>query len=435
MPKFDYVALDSAGKEKRGTVEASNENEVIGMLREKGVFPTSIAPEGKAAKPKKARGGAKAKTPKRGGARTQKKKSSLDMEIHLPKFMQRVKAKHLATFTRQLATLVDAGLPLVRGLKVLERQEKSPVLKDSLAEMSDTIQSGSTFAESLAAHPRIFNKLFVNMVKAGEVGGVLDKVLVRLAEFMEKAEKIKGKIKSAMAYPVVVTIVAVLIVSFLMIRIIPQFEEIFTDLPGGNGKLPALTQWVLNISRLMTEKFLLVVAVIAGLIALFLFVKRIPACKYYIDKFKLSMPVFGNLVNKTTIARFSRTLGTLMNAGVPVLQSLNIVKDTTDNEVVAQAIGSVHDAVKEGENMAPPIEATRVFPPIVVSMVEVGEETGELPEMLLKVADAYDEEVDNAVSALTSVIEPILIVGLAIVIGTIVIALFLPMIEMIGNMG
>ncbi|HMP74013.1 MAG TPA: type II secretion system F family protein [Kiritimatiellia bacterium] len=422
MPKFTYIALDARGQETRGEMEAENQTAALSKIREKGMFPTSVsevAAGRSGAATKKGKGG------KSGGA--------LKKEIKMPRLFASVKPKELMVFTRQLATLVDAGLPLVRCLQVLERQEKNPLLKDALTGMADSIQSGSTFAEALAQNPKIFNKLYINMAKAGEVGGVLDQVLIRLAEFMEKAQKIKNKVVSAMVYPLVVMILAFVIVTFLMVVIIPKFQDIFAELLQGQP-LPALTLFVMNISNTMTTQL---PAVIVGVILLIIglkFAAKTKAGSLLLDRLKLNAPVFGTLVRKTVIGRFSRTLGTLMSSGVPVLQALNIVRDTSGNEVIAKAVNSIHDAVKEGENMAPPIEATGVFPPMVVSMVQVGEETGELPEMLMKVADNYDDEVDNAVAGLTSVIEPLLIVFLAIVVGAIVIALFLPLISIIGNL-
>jgi type IV pilus assembly protein PilC len=435
MPKFKYVALDSRGKESQGEIDAENQTAAITRIREKGLFPTSVAEAGAA--PAKAR---KAAGPKAGSGGL---KANININIRMPAFLSKVKPKQLMIFTRQLATLVDAGLPLVRCLEVLERQERNPALKRALAEMSDSIRSGSTFAESLAQHPKIFNKLYVNMGKAGEVGGVLDKVLLRLADFMEKAQRIKSKVASAMVYPIVVMTMAVLIVSGLMVFIIPRFQEIFSELLQGQP-LPALTRFIMGVSSGMVgmvdlgfmriPKILVVVAAVVALVFAVRALSKVKAGAYLVDHFKLRMPIFGVLVRKTAIARFTRTLGTLMSSGVPVLQALNIVRDTAGNEVIARAVAQVHDAVKEGENMTPPIEATRIFPPMVVSMVQVGEETGELPEMLMKIADAYEEEVDNTVAGLTSVLEPLLIVFLAVIVGTIVVSLFMPLFSIIGKL-
>jgi type IV pilus assembly protein PilC len=435
MPKYNFIALDARGRESQGEIEADNQTMALARIRERGLFPTSVTEAG--AKTRKAPPG------KRSGAKSSSSALNMDIELRLPTFLMSVKPKELMVFTRQLATLVDAGLPLVRSLEVLGKQERNPLLRKAIKEMAESIQSGSTFAEALAQHPRIFNKLYVNMAKAGEVGGVLDKVLLRLAEFMEKAQKIKNKVRSAMVYPIVVMVMAVGILTFLMVFIIPKFKEIFAELLEGQA-LPALTEFVLGVSAavagmvdlgfIRVPGLLLVIVGVFVLVSILKLVAKTHTGAYFIDKLKFNMPIFGVLVKKTAIGRFTRTLGTLMSSGVPVLQALNIVRDTAGNEVLARAVSSVHDAVKEGENMAPPIEATKVFPPMVISMVQVGEETGELPEMLLKIADNYDDEVDNAVAGLTSVIEPILIVFLALVVGTIVIALFLPLISIIGKL-
>jgi len=424
MPKYSYVALDARGSETKGEIDADNQNAALSKIREKGLFPTSVSESSASSRPGKTGKSSRGKTSSGSG---------LKKEIKMPVLFSRVKTKELMVFTRQLATLVDAGLPLVRSMQVLEKQEKNPAMKKALTEMADSIQSGSTFAEALAQHPKIFNKLYVNMAKAGEVGGVLDTVLIRLAEFMEKAQKIKNKVVSAMVYPMVVMCMALGILTFLMIVIIPKFKEIFSELLSGQA-LPTLTQFVMNASELMTTKLPYLIVGIVAIVFLFKFAAKTKAGSIIVDRLKLNMPIFGNLIRKTVVGRFTRTLGTLMASGVPVLQALNIVRDTAGNEVVAKAVSQIHDAVKEGENMAPPIEASGVFPPMVVSMVQVGEETGELPEMLMKIADSYDDEVDNAVAGLTSIIEPLLIVFLAVVVGTIVIALFLPLISIIGNL-
>ncbi len=430
MPTYTFAAMDANGKEQTGTVEAGSQGAAIAIIREQGMFPTRVQiagaeTKGGGAKGKKGRAPAKGK----GG-----KSSAMNMELRLPSFLLRVKPKQLMTYTRQLATLINAGLPLMRSLQVILKQEKHPLLRKATTEIVENIQTGGTLAEALGQHPRIFNRLYVNMVKAGELGGVMDVVLERLAEFMEKAQRIRNKVVSAMVYPVVVMAMAVGIVAFLMIVIIPKFEEIFDDLLGDAG-LPGLTQFVMNVSDTVANRTLpLLLIVIAFVIALKVIGKTKPG-RYGIDWMKLRAPIFGVLLSKTAIARFTRTLGTLMTSGVPVLQALNIVRDTSGNEVIARAVNTIHDSVKEGENMAPPIEASGVFPAMVVSMVEVGEETGELPEMLMKIADNYDDEVDNTVAGLTSIIEPLLIVFLAVIVGTIVIALFLPLISIIGSLG
>ena len=419
MARFKFTALDAKGKEVHGEIEADSQSAAVARIREKQYFPTKVEELAGGAAP---------------AARAAAPKSALQMELKLPKFMRGgVKTKQLTTFTRQLSTLVNAGLPLMRAMRVLQRQEKNPALKEAVLQMAESIESGSTFAEALAAHPKIFDRLFVNMVKAGEVGGVLDVVLSRLAEFQEKAEKIKGKVKSAMTYPIVVLVMAISILTFLMMFIVPKFAEIFADLMGGKG-MPVLTQFVMSASETMVTRFPVVLIVIIVLVVVVKLLAKTTKGRYALDQFKLHAPVFGTLISKNSISRFTRTLGTLMSAGVPVLQALNIVKETVGNEVISKSVAVIHDAVKEGENMAPPIAASKVFPPMVVSMVEVGEETGALPDMLMKIADSYDDDVDNAVAAMTSIIEPLLIIFLAVVVGTIVIALFMPLVSIIGGL-
>ncbi len=424
MAKFSYVAVDSKGKEYKGNVDAESQSAALSLIREKNLFPTEVTAAGTAAK----------KTPKSSAQAQDKKKGLLQAEIKMPALLKpRVKSKQLMVFTRQLATLIDAGLPLVRSLQVIQRQEKNQTLKEATASIADGIQSGGTFAEALSQHPKIFNRLYVNMAKAGEIGGVLDVVLTRLAEFMEKMQKIRNKVISAMTYPLVVMLVAGGIVFFLFTQIIPKFEEIFADLLEG-APLPPLTQFVMNISDLLRNRAPLVLLAIAAVVALCIIAAKFKTGRMVLDTIKLNAPIFGPLIKKTSIGRVNRTLGTLLSSGVPILQALTIVRDTTGNEIVARAISQIHDAVKEGENIAPPFESSRIFPPMVVSMVEVGEETGELPEMLMKIADTYDDEVDNTVAALSSIIEPLLIVMLALVVGTIVIALFMPLISIIGKL-
>lgn len=426
MPTFTFTAMDSNGKEQTGTVDASSQGAAIALIKEQGMFPTKV----------EAAGAAKKKTTKSAPSGKGKggKSGIGSKELRLPAFLTRVKPKQLMTYTRQLATLINAGLPLMRSLQVILKQEKHPLLNRATAEIVDGIQTGSTFAEALSQHPKIFNRLYVNMVKAGELGGVMDVVLERLAEFMEKAQRIRNKVVSAMVYPIVVLVMAVGIVTFLMIVIIPRFEAIFNDLLGDGG-LPGLTQFVMNASDTIANRTLPLILIIAGIVVGIKLAAKTKQGAYLVDWLKLHMPIFGVLMSKTAIARFTRTLGTLMTSGVPVLQALNIVRDTSGNEVIARAVTTIHDSVKEGENMAPPIQASGVFPPMVVSMVEVGEETGELPEMLMKIADNYDDEVDNTVAGLTSIIEPLLIVFLALIVGTIVIALFLPLVSIIGQIG
>ncbi len=428
MPRFAYIALDARGQESTGLVEASSTNDAIGQLRQAGYFPTNISEEG-------LDGGVANRKSRRGprvasvaaSAAAKKKRGIVLFE------KKTVKAKVLMVFTRQLATLIDAGLPLLRGLNVLSKQERDPVLKSAIDQLADSVQSGSTFSESLEQHPKIFNKLYVNMVKAGELGGVLELVLSRLAEFQEKAQKVKNKVKSAMIYPIIVLSLALIIMAFLLVFIVPKFETIFHEMLG-NKPLPAITEFVIGISRFMQTHWLVLLGAIFVLFLAYNFVARSAAGRVLLDRLALRAPLFGDLTRKSSISRFARTLGTLVTSGVPILQALNITRDTAGNRVIANAISQVHDSVKEGESIVQPLEASGAFPPMVVSMVDVGEETGQLPEMLLKIAEVYDDEVDNSVAGLTSMLEPIMIVFLAVIVGTIVIALFMPLISIIGGL-
>ncbi len=422
MPQFKYTAMDATGKEKKGKMDGANENAVANTLKQQGLFPTSISPV-KGSKPE-----AKKAAPLPG----QKKKKSgglMDMQIGAAV----IKRKDLTVFTRQLAILLDAGLPLIRSLKTLERQAKNPAIRTTLASASESVEGGSTFSEALAQHPKSFDKLYLNMIRAGEAAGAMETILDRLAMFLEKAARIAGKVKSAMIYPSVILSVATLITIGLMVFIVPNFKKIFDELLAGEP-LPGLTNMVIGFSNILRERAWIVLIWIAVAVVLFLVIRKIPAGRYVIDWLKYNMPLLGPIISKTAIGRFSRTLGTLLSSGVPVLNALTIVKETAGNELVTNAVAKVHEAVKEGEGIAKPLGATKVFPEMVISMIEVGEETGKLPEMLEKVADTYDEEVDNAVSALTSLIEPIMIVGLAVVIGTIVIAMFLPLVKIIEKL-
>ena len=426
MAKFQYIALDAKGEESSGTIEANSEAEAIQQLREQHhLYPTHIQEEGKAAKPKAA-SKKKAKAPAKSGAMK-------------GQFGVKVKPKNLMIFTRQLATLIDSGLPLVRSLTVLEKQEPNPLLKQTVNQLADNVQGGSTFSESLAQHPKIFNKLYVNMVKAGELGGVLELVLTRLAEYQEKAAKLKNKIVSAMVYPIIVMLIAVGILVFLMIFIVPKFKDMFTET---NQELPLISQVVFGASEFCLNRVVLGLPNIAFIFAAVMVAwfligiwGKTSGGRRTIDSAKMRLPVLGDLQRKSAVARFSRTLGTLVTSGVPILQALNITRDTAGNVVLSEAIGNVHEAVKEGESIVTPLQASGVFPSMVISMVDVGEETGQLPEMLLKVADVYDDEVDTSVAALTSILEPIMIVILALVVGSVVFALFLPLIKMVSSMG
>src|SRR6266566_1239205 len=425
MARFNYVALDTRGQEATGLVEAPSSNAAITQLRQAGYFPTSVieeaisSPDGQEAR-------------QRAAKMTRTTKPRVKKGIVLFK-RRKVKSKILMIFTRQLATLIDSGLPLLRSLNVLAKQERDKLMKNTINKIADSVQSGSTFSDALALHPRIFNDLYVNMVKAGEAGGVLELVLNRLSEFQEKAAKIKNKVMAAMVYPGIVMTMAVGIMSFLLVFIVPRFEAIFHDILG-DKPLPPVTRFVLAVSDLMKHRGLILVGAVVAMVALYKMIGRTRGGRLVIDNFKLRMPLFGNLNRKTAISRFARTLGTLVTSGVPILQALNITRETAGNAAIAAAISQVHDSVKEGESIVQPLEASRVFPPMVVSMVDVGEETGKLPEMLLKIADVYDDEVDNSVAGITAALEPIMIVCLALIVGTIVIALFMPLIAIIQGL-
>jgi type IV pilus assembly protein PilC len=416
MKKMHYSAVDSQGRATAGTIEVESQSEALARLQDMGCHPTELSEVEKRQK----------RTLK---AAPRRRVQSLNLSIRIPGLSGRVKPRALTGFTRQLATLVGAGLPLLRGLRAMAKQERNLTLKELTLKLGTSIEGGSTFSESLAQHPKVFNKLYINMVKAGELGGVLDVVLARLADFMEKAQKIKGKVVSALFYPCAVVFVAICILTLLMVWVVPRFQEIFRDMIPGE-KMPGFTVFVLSISNAVAHHFLVAASIVALAITAFLTALRTSAGRHLWDHFKLVMPVLGPVISKVAISRFSRTLGTLISSGVPILQALSIVKETAGNVVISEAVASIHESVKEGETITAPLEASDVFPATVISMVDVGEQTGALPEMLMKVADTYDDEVDNAVAAMTSLLEPIMIVFLAVIVGSIVIALFLPLIKM-----
>ena len=373
--------------------------------------------------------------PQKGGAAPGVKKPGkgfLSMNLSMGPVV--IKQKDLTILTRQIAILLAAGLPLIRTLRTLEKQTKNPAIRKTLNLAANSVEGGSTFSEALSQHPKSFDKLYLNMIRAGEAAGAMEAILDRLAKFMEKAAKITAKVKSAMIYPSVVMTIASLITVGLMVFIVPKFKKIFTELLEG-APLPGLTQFVMAISDIIKDQAIFVGIALFIVFVIYKIINKTKKGKFIFDWIKYRMPLFGPIISKTAISRFSRTLGTLMSSGVPILNALNIVKETAGNDVVTNAVQQVHDAVKEGEGIAPPLSATKIFPEMVISMIEVGEETGKLPEMLDKIAETYDEEVDNAVDALTSLIEPIMIVFLAVVVGTIVISLFMPLISIIERLG
>ncbi|MDP8219474.1 MAG: type II secretion system inner membrane protein GspF [Candidatus Theseobacter exili] len=417
MAKFAYTAMDSKGKEVSGTIDASDNMAAINKLREKGLYPTNVT-----------EAGTKKFSGKAGTGAGQEKRSIWNLDIGGGK----VGFKQLVVMSRQLATLIDAGLPLLRSLGVLIEGEKHLGLKKTISQLSQAVEGGSTFSEALAQFPKVFSKLFVNMVRAGEAGGVLDLVLNRLAEFFEKSQKLKNKIKAAMIYPILVLVFAMGILIFLITVIVPKFADMFYEM---EIELPGMTEFLIKLSDFVKGRWYLFILAIVLIIFGSKAMARTEKGRYWMDFMKLKLPVFGTLVQRIAISRFSRTLGTLIASGVPILQALNIVRDTVGNEVIGVAVTNVHDSIREGESIVDPLRQNKVFPPLVISMIDVGEETGNLAEMLEKIADTYDDEVDNAVEGLTSLLEPLLIMTLAFIVGFIVIAMFLPLIKLMQSMG
>lgn len=410
MAKFKYSALDKDGRETSGVLESTSERTARKELADQGLTVSRISEVA-------------IQSEKKAAAKKQRK----------PMFGTGVTSENVTIFSRQLATLLKAGLPLLRSLEVIGRQEKNPYFKDIVDNLADAVRTGNKFSDGLQQHPKVFDKLYVNMARAGEAGGVLDVVLDRLATFQEKAMKTTNKVKSAMVYPIVILTVALAIVVILMIFVVPQFQKIFSDMLNG-APMPALTQTIIDISDFMKQNYIATLGIVIAVIAAVkIFFKTKVGIRLW-DIAGLRLPKFGDLVMKSTVARFTRTFGTLLASGVPILEALNITRGTIKNSVISDALLRVHDRVRDGEPLATPLDQQKIFPTMVTSMVEVGEETGQLSEMLNRIADNYDEEVDNAVGGITSVIEPIMIVFLAIMVGTIVIALFLPIIQIIQKL-
>ncbi|MBI69795.1 MAG: pilus assembly protein PilC [Phycisphaerae bacterium] len=428
MPTYVYEALNAAGKPEKGRIEADTSDAAIAAIRQNGFFPTTVREEKVGGSGKKESGKKAAK------AKSAKKKKGFNISIG------GVKTKILTQFTRQLSTLQDAGLPLLRSLQILEQQQKPGKLKSILVDVVEDVESGTSLSDSMSKHPKAFDRLYSKMVAAGEIGGVLDVILQRLANFMEKAERLKSRIKGAMIYPICVIIVAVAIVTGIMYFVIPKFKDIFNDF---DVTLPGLTLWLIDASLWIAgtpengeQAIPGYVWIIIGPFLIFFFFKLIRKTKpgrAITDVIVMKLPVFGNLVQKTSVARFTRTLGTLIAAGVPILEAVLITRDTSGNHVYEKALNQVHDSIREGESVADPLREAKVCDSIVVNMIEVGEETGDLDVMLKKIADNYDEEVDVAVSALLSLLEPMLVVVLGGIVGTIVLALFLPLVKMIES--
>ncbi|HEX8341509.1 MAG TPA: type II secretion system F family protein [Tepidisphaeraceae bacterium] len=418
MATFTYEAMNSSGQEVRDEVDAGSSEEAIKKIREKGYYPTKV--KEKAGKKTVKKAAAAEETPMQ-----QRKK--------LPFAIGGVPRKQLVTFTRQLSTLQDAGLPILRSLQILESQQKPGLFKAIIGGVADDVEGGGSLSEAMAGYPKAFDKLYVNMIHAGEMGGVLDIILARLADFMEKAARLKKKVIGAMIYPAVVITIAVAIVSMIMIFVIPKFAEIFRDF---NLKLPTVTQILVDFSDWMANDYGWAYIIFSPVVfvGLWKLIRMSDGGRYYSDMFLINIPIIGAIIGKSSIARFTRTLGTLISAGVPILDAINITKETSGNEVYARALAKVHDAIREGESMADPLRATKVCDAIVVNMVDVGEETGDLDKMLIKIADNYDSDVDVLVGSLISILEPVMVVVLGVIVGFIVIALFMPMVSLIQGM-
>jgi type IV pilus assembly protein PilC len=413
MPVFQYIALDAQGVEVKDEVEALSEKEAISKIRNMGYFPTKVRTKGAGKKPA-ARAFLQPKRRRGAGGR--------------------VKAKYVAQFARQLSTLQDAGLPILRSLRILEEQQRSGTFRRVIGYVADDIEGGSTLSEAMGRCPRTFDRLFVSMVAAGETGGVLDLILSRIADFMEKSQKLKSRVKGAMVYPCVVLSAAFLILMGLMKYVIPQFKAVLEEMV--EGKLNKVTTTVLGISHWIAYRYgvFVILSIPFGVILLIKFVKRFRTGRLVVDTIKLKLPVIGQLSNKISVTRWTRTLGTLIGAGVPILDALNVSRETAGNEVFANMLANVHNSIRQGDTFAGPLKQSKTVDLIVSSMVAVGEETGDLDKMLLKVADNYDEQVDVLVASLMSLLEPIMILCLGSIVLVIVLAVFLPMIQVISGL-
>jgi len=405
MAKYKYVAKDKAGKTMKGIIDTPSKDAAIQSLRAKDLTIISLEED---------------------------KGSGFSFDILRKIKKKKVKIDELVIFSRQLATMVNAGIPLVTALDILAEQIESPVFSQVVSKIRDDVETGSSLSEALAKHMNIFSSLFVNMVRAGESSGMLDEILDRLAGYLEKTSALQKKIKAALVYPAAVTLMAIAITVFLLVKVVPVFGDIYT---GFGAKLPTPTQIMLNVSDFLRNYFYVAIGLIVLGIFLLKRYGKTEKGKMVLDKVKLKMPIFGPLARKVAVGKFTRTLSTLIRSGVPILSSLEIVSKTSGNRVIEAAVESVRANVKEGEPIADPLARSGVFPPMVVRMVSVGEQTGELEKMMTKVADFYDEQVDAAVTALTSLIEPLIIAFLGIVIGGIVICMFLPILKITTLVG
>ena len=402
MPFFVYSGRTRTGQVISGQMEAASREVVVAKLRSQQILATSIRPKAK------------------------------DIEFRLPGFGSGVSEKEIAIFTRQFATMIDAGLPLVQCLEILASQQDNKTFKKTLADIRGSVEGGSTFAAALRKHPRIFSDLYVNMVEAGEAGGILDTILNRLAAYIEKSIQLKKKVKSAMIYPSTIVSVAITVVIFLLIFVIPTFKSMFE---GFGATLPLPTQIVLGASNFVRDYFVYIAAVAAGAVVALRMYYKTKGGRKVVDATLLKLPVFGILIRKVAVAKFTRTLGTLISSGVAILDGLDITARTAGNKIVEEAVQRTRASIAEGRTIADPLKASGVFPPMVVQMIAVGEQTGALDTMLAKIADFYDEEVDVAVSNLTALLEPMLMIFLGLVIGGVVIAMYLPIFKLVTVVG
>jgi type IV pilus assembly protein PilC len=401
MPIYKWEGKAAKGMVKKGETEAPNEAAVRIHLRQQNVIPTKITAKGK------------------------------EIQFSLP-FKQKVKQRSIAIFTRQLATMIDAGLPLVQSLEILSSQQESKLFKNIIREIREDVEGGSTFAGALKKHPTTFNELYTNLVVAGEEGGILDNILNRLANYIEKSEALRKKVKSALIYPATIVGVAAIVVMILMIFVIPVFETMFKS---AGSSLPLPTLIVVTMSKLIKKYVIVFIPALILLIYLLRKYHQTPSGKMVMDRLLLKSPVFGPLFKKIAVARFSRTLGTLVSSGVPILDGLTIVSRTSGNRTIETAILNARASIREGETIAEPLNRSNIFPPMVIQMISVGESTGALDSMLSKIADFYEEEVDIAVANLTSLLEPFLMIFLGVVIGGVVIAMYLPIFNMASAVG
>lgn len=397
MPTFEYKGKSASGGQVSGTYKAKSRAQLEKILRSNRIFVTSIS----------------------------RKPTNINLNIG-----SGIKKIDISRFTRQFATMIGAGLPMVQCLDILGQQMDSPSFRKIVSEVKESVQSGTTLSEALRKHKKVFDELFVNMVEAGETGGALDVILVRLANYREKADALARKVKGALVYPIVVSVVAIGVTILMLKFIVPVFAKMFKNL---GAALPEPTRIVMGVSDFINDYFLVMIGALVGLIVVFKLVLRNKTGRLYWDTFKLRLPGFGTLIRKASVARFTRTLGTLLSSGVSILEALEITAKTAGNTVIQNAIRKSIVSIAEGETITGPLRESKVFPPMVIQMISVGEKTGGLDEMLTKIADFYDEEVDAAVSALTSMIEPVVIVLMGIMIGGILIAMYLPMFDIIGQ--